>query len=150
YTAAEVAAAAELESLVADTTLTADQRTRLSDALDGGLDDLDAIADAVVAQSVFSLAEGNVPEATTVLTAASTGEPGFPPLRFADGRKAATTITHRLLLLVDPDAAGAWSGVEASGRALAAPALEAWLEGVLGDPARYGLVVRFRDPGTGA
>src|SRR5262249_15957001 len=136
-------------TLVADASLTADQRTLLRDALDGGLDDLDAIADAVVAQSVFSLAEGNVPEATTTLTAASTGEPAFPSLRFADGRKSATPITHRLLRVVDAAAAGGWAGVEASGRALAAPALEAWLEGVLGDPTRYALVVHFRDPVTG-
>jgi hypothetical protein len=149
YTAAEAAAADELATLVADASLTADQRTLLRDALDGGLDDLDAIADAVVAQSVFSLAEGNVPEATTTLTAASTGEPVFPPLRVADGRKSATTVTHRLLLLVDPAARGVWAGVGASGRALAAPAVEAWLEGVLGDPARYALVVHLRDPATG-
>lgn len=126
------------------------ERKRLGDALDSGLDDLDAIADAAVAQSVFSLAEGNVPEATTTLTAAATGEPTFPRLRFADGRRTATTITHRLLLLVEPGANGDWPGAEISGRALAAPALEAWLEGVLGDPARFTLGIRFRDPVTGA
>jgi hypothetical protein len=150
YTTSEVAAAGELESLLANKKLSKNDHARLSDALAGGLDDLDAITDAVVAQSVFSLAEGNVPEATTMLTAASTGEPVFPPLRFADGRTSATTITHRLLLLVDPSAAGGWSGVEASGRALAAPGLEAWLEGALGDPTRYALVIRFQDPVTGA
>src|SRR5262249_22806898 len=77
YPAAEAAAADELTALLADTELSAVERTRFGDALDGGLDDLDAIADAAVAQSVFSLAEGNVPEATTTLTAASTGEPAF-------------------------------------------------------------------------
>ena len=150
YTAAEVAAADELTTLLADAELSAAERKRFGDALDSGLDDLDAIADAAVAQSVFSLAEGNVPEAATTLTAAATGEPTFPRLRFADGRRTATTITHRLLLLVEPGANGAWPGAEISGRALAAPALEAWLEGVLGDPARFTLGIHFRDPDTGA
>ena len=150
YSIAEQAAADELATLLANTELSAGERTDLGAALDDGQADLDAMADAAVAQSVFSLTEGNVPEATTSLTAAATGEVAFPRLRFADGRRAATTITHRLLLLVEPGATGAWPGARTSGRALAAPALEAWLEGVLGDPGRFALGVTFLDPVTGA
>ena len=150
YSEAEVAAAGEIESLLAGADLSAAERTAFGALLDDSLDDLDAMADAAVAQSVFSLAEGNVPEATTTMTAAATGEVAFPRLRFADGRRAATTITHRLLLLVEADATGTWPGAKTSGRALAAPALEAWAEGVLGDPGRYSLSATFADPAGGA
>ena len=103
YTDAEVAAGDALDAAVAET-------HRLADPLDALLDDLDAVADASIAQSVFSLTEGNVPEATATLSASATGETSFPRLRFADSRRAATTITHRLLLLVEP-------GQRARGRA---------------------------------
>ena len=88
YSIAEQAAADELATLLANTELSAGERTDLGAALDDGQADLDAMADAAVAQSVFSLTEGNVPEATTSLTAAATGEVAFPRLRFADGRRA--------------------------------------------------------------
>ena len=50
----------------------------LEAVLDSLAADLDAVADAAVAQSVFSLAQGNVPEATATLTAAATGEVDVP------------------------------------------------------------------------
>lgn len=108
--------------------------------------DLDAAADAALAQSVFSLAEGNLPEATATLTAASSGEIEFPPLRFAETPRESLTVTHRLLLLLDPAATGGWPGSRSSGRALAAPALEAWVAGLLGDPATLRFSVHFVAP----
>jgi hypothetical protein len=113
-------------------------------------DDLDAVADAALAQSVFSLVQGNVPEATATLTASATGEVTFPELRFADTPRPAQLVTHRLLLLLDPAARSTWPGVARSGRAIAAPALEAWVAGLLGDPARATFAFRFDDPISGA
>ena len=150
YSDAERDAAGRLDDLLEDTSKPKRQRDGLADALDGALDDLDAVADAAQAQSVFSLVEGNVPEASATLSATATGEATFPRLRFADSRVTATTITHRLLLLVDPGKTGSWPGAATSGRAVAAPALEAWLEGLLGDPKRYALRAQFVDPATGA
>lgn len=108
--------------------------------------DLDAAADAALAQSVFSLAEGNLPEATATLTAASSGEIEFPQMHFAETPRESLTVTHRLLLLLDPAATGGWPGSRSSGRALAAPALEAWVAGLLGDPATLRFSVRFVAP----
>ncbi len=123
-----------------------------ADELEGVLgsliDDLDAVADAAVAQSVFSLTQGNLPEATATLSAAATGEASFPDLRLADTPREALTITHRLLLALDPDAPpSGWPA--ARGRAHAAPALESWLGGLLGDPKDYGFSVRFDDADSG-
>ncbi len=111
--------------------------------------DLDAVADVALAQSVFSLAEGNIPEAAATLTASATGEVTFPPLRVADTPRAAATVTHRLLLTVDGAATSTWPGAPTSGRALAAPGLEALLAKLLGDPAALTFTVRFDDPASG-
>ena len=147
-TAEELDAGARIQALLDGDA--ADDAGGLETVLAGLLADLDAVADLAVAQSVFSLAQGNLPEATATLSAATTGATSFPPLRIADTAREAIGITHRLLLLLDPDASGsAWPSA-ASGRAAAAPALEAWLGGLLGDPAAYGFAVRFDDPETGA
>jgi hypothetical protein len=143
YTDAERAAADLLDPKLADV-------KGLDDVLDEVLGDLDAVADASVAQSVFSLTEGSVPEATATLSASATGEAAFPRLRFADSRRAAATITHRLALFVPAGARGTWPGAVTSGRALAAPGVEAWLEGLLGEPDGYGVNAHFADPATGA
>lgn len=111
--------------------------------------DLAAAADAALAQSVFALAEGNIPEATATLTAAGSGAIEFPHLRFADTPRESLTVTHRLLLLLDLAAPDAWPGSRSSGRALAAPALEAWVARLLGDPAQIRLTVRFTDAVSG-
>jgi hypothetical protein len=126
------------------------EAARMRAALDGIVADLDAAADASIAQSVFSLAQGNVPEASATLSAAATGEISFPPLRFADTPREAATITHRVVLLVDPKATAVWPEGRASGRAAAAPTLEAWAGGLLGSPGSYRFSVRFDDRETGA
>ncbi|HKE78910.1 MAG TPA: hypothetical protein VKB54_06365 [Solirubrobacteraceae bacterium] len=144
---AEQAAAAALTALLAGA---GDEREGLEAVLDALAADLDAVADAAVAQSVFSLAQGNVPESAATLTASSSGDATFPALRVADTPRPARTVTHRLLAFVDPSAQGGWAGARPGGRALAAPGIEGWLAGLLGAPARYGFAVRFVRPDDGA
>jgi hypothetical protein len=96
------------------------------------------------------VAAGNGRLATATLTAAATGELDFPALRFADTPRPALTVTHRLLLLVGAEAVSDWPGAATSGRAQAAPALDAWVTGVLGDPGDYRVSIAFSDPATGA
>ncbi|MCI0634409.1 MAG: hypothetical protein L0206_10925, partial [Actinobacteria bacterium] len=123
-------------------------RAALEGVLDESVVDLDSTADAAVAQTVFSLTQGNIAEATATFTASATGEVAFPNLRFADTPPTAQAITHRLLALLDLDASSAWPAAASSGRSLAAPALEAWLSTLLGGPAAYGFSVRFADAGN--
>lgn len=113
-----------------------------TDVLDSLVDDLDAVADLSVAQGVFSLVEGNVPEAHAALTAGATGEIEFPSLRVTDSPATATTIAHRLVVTVEPDATDGWA-TDPRGRALAAPALEAWVAGLLGPSSAIGFDLRF-------
>jgi len=146
-TDAELAATSGIKDVLADAP--AVDVPGLETALDSLEADLDAVADASLAQTVFSLAQGNVPEASATLTASATGEISLPRLRVADTPREALTITHRLLLLLDPDASKGWPAAPASGRAAAAPGLELWAAGLLGAPGDYPFTVRFDDPGTG-
>ncbi len=143
----ETAAAGEIDDVLARA---GTDRGPLEDVLATLASDLDAVADAALAQSVFSLAQGNLPEAGATLAASTSGEITFPPLRVADTPRRALSVTHRLLLLVNPGARGSWPAAARSGRAVASPSLEAWLEAVLGPPGDVPLSVGFRDPETGA
>ena len=142
----EIAAQAALTTLLAGA---GTDRPGLEAVLDSVAADLDAVADVAVAQSVFALAQGNVAESAATLTASATGDTRFPPLRVTDTPRPGQAVTHRLLVLLDPSARGHWPGTATSGRALAAPALDAWLAGLLGEPARYRFTVRFQDTVTG-
>jgi hypothetical protein len=144
---AETAARAAIDSLLAAKNRPAGDPTTVLGDLVG---DLDACADAATAQSVYSLVRGKVPEATATLTAAASGEVTFPALTFSDTPRPALQVTHRLLVMVDPAAEGTWPGSATSGRALAAPGVEAWVAGLLGDAAALAFRVRFDDPGSGA
>ncbi|HMI82545.1 MAG TPA: hypothetical protein VK550_00560 [Polyangiaceae bacterium] len=138
--AAERAARDAIDALLAEPDRPAGNPRRVLAEL---VRDLDAVADAISAQSVHALTRGNIPTATAALTTASSGEISPPALTFADTPRPALLVHHRLVLLVDPDARGHWPGAATSGRALAAPGLEAWAEGVLGDPAAIKLTLRF-------
>ncbi len=142
---AEEAAQAALTTLLAGA---GSERAGLEAVLDSLAADLDAVADAAVAQSVFSLAQGNEAESAATLTAAGSGDASFPDLRVADTPRPAVAVTHRLLAFLDPSAAG-WPVATAGGRALAAPALDAWLARLLGSPSGYRFSVRFVHPDTG-
>lgn len=111
--------------------------------------DLDAVADAITAQTVHALARGAVPTARAALATASSGE--ISPVEFtvADTPHPGLLVHHRLVVLVDPNAGGAWPGAQTSWRALAAPGVEAWAESVLADAAAVSLSVRFVDPTDG-
>src|SRR5262249_34320063 len=108
--------------------------------------DLDAVADLAVAESVHSLVRGKVPAAAAALTAAASGDVSFPPMTVADTPRPALQITHRLLLLVDPDGTSAWPAGATSGRALAARGLEAWASALPGAPGDLHFEIRFEAP----
>lgn len=114
--------------------------------LDDLIADLDATADAAATQAAFSLVEGNTPETMATFSGATSGDIELPRLRFADSPRPATTITHRLAATFDAAAAPAWPGAATSGRALAAPSLEAWVERLLGAPRDIGFEVVMTAP----
>jgi hypothetical protein len=133
---AEKAAATAIETLLDGA---GDDRAGLEGVLDSLAADLDAVADAAIAQSVFALVQGDVSEATGTLTAAASGDVTFPELRVADTPRPALTVTHRLLAFLPPEKL--LPG--ATGRAVASPALAAWAAGLLGPLDAFRFTYRF-------
>jgi hypothetical protein len=138
----EQAAAHALDALLADPDRPAGNPVA---TLEESVHDLDAVADALTAQTTHALVRGAIPTATAALTAASSGEIAPPPLTFADTPRPAFQVHHRLVVLTDQAAQASWRGAATSWRALAAPGLETWTETLLPDPATVPLAVRFVD-----
>ena len=106
-----------------------------------------------VAQSVFSLTEGNVPEATRHAVGGGHRRGRVPAAALRRRRRARrATITHRLALLLDPAATRRLvAGRDPAVARWRRPALEAWLAGAARRPGELRLRrCSFADPATGA
>lgn len=123
----------------------ADQ-ARLDQQITDTVVDLDATSDALMAQSIHALAHGNTAEAAASLSATGSGDSAVPKLSFSNIPRQAQSIIHRLAITLKPDDVNAnWPGADYSGRVLAAPHLESWLEILLGDPANIIIQVQFEE-----
>lgn len=98
----------------------------LGEILREGITDLDAVADALLGQSVHALVKGNLVHAAAALTVSGLGDSGVPELSFADTHRGSRAITHRLTAIL---AAGAGTG--GGLRGAAEPALTHWLSRLL-------------------
>ncbi len=105
-----------------------------------------ALGDVALAEAVFQIVRGNFGRAGTLLDAISQGARPPDPDVVATPR-GGIDLTHRVALLLagDPAASAAWSGVAQSPRAVAEPWLDAWLSGLLPDPAAVACAVRYHD-----
>jgi hypothetical protein len=109
-------------------------------AVQAAIEDLqqthDAVADLLLAEAVHQLVTGNPARASAVMNVLGAGEAVPPEPDVVRTPRAGITISHRLAIVI-PDAGLAaipgWNS--AAPRALAEPRLEAWAEGVFGDPA---------------
>ncbi len=88
--------------------------------------DLDATADALMAQSVHSLVKGNLAEAGAALAASGSGDAGIPELRMARVHRESQNVSHRVTAVFGNDRPASSSVL-----ATAQPALAAWLESLL-------------------
>ncbi len=103
-------------------------------ALDGILTDMDAVADAGLADAVHHYLQGNTARASATLDALSTGATPPPELRALRTPRASVGVVHRLMLTFGPGAARATAWGE-SPRARLLPALDAWVATLLPDPS---------------
>lgn len=112
------------------------EQTALQAELRGLEDTLDAVADALVADSVYQLVRGSTTAAAAALDATATGvRPPDPEItRVARG---GTAVTHRVGVVLggDPVPAPAWQAIASTARAGAEPYLDHWVGRLLGDPA---------------
>lgn len=108
----------------------------------GGLFEIyDAIADLCLAESVHQTLMGNPERATAALDAVSKG--GFPPEpEVVRTPRSGVTLTHRVALHLDATAA---APAGSTPRALAEPALNAWLRDVLPPLSEVVVRVRYRN-----
>jgi hypothetical protein len=102
--------------------------------LDGSID---AVSDAVTAESVHQALLGNPMRAGATLNAVAGGETPPPDLEALRTPRTGTAVTYRLAgLLPDPPTADSWPTDTLQARALVEPAINAWAALLLGDARR--------------
>ena len=107
-------------------------------------DAVDALSDLLLAESVHQLVQGNPLRAGATVDALSRGDAVPTDLEVVRTPRSGTAVTHRLAVLIDPDARSAgWPTDGTQVRALVEPALEAWAAGVLGPASRVRVRARF-------
>jgi hypothetical protein len=114
--------------------VTGAERTAIERALDDVADVIDAVGDAVLAESVHQLVQGNPARAGATLDAIATGEAPPPELHFARTPRSGVGVAHRLgLLFSRPQAPGQIAPAQVErAREDAEPELHAWVANLLG------------------
>ena len=113
---------------------------------------VDAVADALTAESIHQLVQGNPTRAGASLDAVARNDVPPPELEFARTPRSGVAVTHRVLMLGNPSGAGApgWQSDAGKVRAAAEPTLNRWVGQLLGDPGAIRYDVEFADPLSGA
>ncbi|MEV0726181.1 DUF3892 domain-containing protein [Micromonospora purpureochromogenes] len=112
------------------------------------LDDaVDALADALLAESVHHAVQGQPLRAAATLDATAGGESPPPELEGMRTPRTGTAVTHRLVVaLGDTTPAPGWPVDATQARQAAAPRLDAWLGRLLPTPDRVRCRVRVDAP----
>ncbi len=109
-------------------------------------DVVDALSDAVTAESVYQAVRGNPTRAGALLDAIARGDAPPPELEVARTTRSGIALTHRLLLVLQDDAPPAeWPADARRARARAEPRLDAWAGALLGSPDRVRCTVDYLD-----
>jgi len=98
------------------------------------LDQMDAVADLLMAESVYQMAGGNLDAAGAAMLALDKQERA-PETRVADTPHSTRGYTQRVVVALAASDAGPWPADDLA--AQLEPRLNAWLAKLLGDPARY-------------
>jgi hypothetical protein len=128
---------------------TGDQAEALRIELNSLDDAVDAVSDALLAETVHHAIEGNPLRTASTLDAVASGEAPPPELDVVRTPRTGVALTHRVVALFDGSAQlpGSWASAS-SPRADAEPALNAWTASLLGDPTRVRCQVERIDPET--
>ncbi len=129
--------------------LTAADWTQAQPALTVLADAVDAVADAVTAQTLHDALTGNTYGAGATLDSVASGVVPPPPLPFLNTPRDGSAVTHRVLIPVPAGQPSPPPGWPATPRGAAEPALTSWVAGLLGDPSKVTAAVTLTD-GTGA
>lgn len=117
--------------------------------LDMLADSVDAVSDALLAESVHHVVRGNPNRAAATLDALERGEAPPPDLEVLRTPRTGSPFTHRVVVLF-PGTPAAVAGWTTTPRSLAEPFLNAWAAKLLGDPTKVRCVVERVNSATGA
>jgi hypothetical protein len=115
------------------------------------LDDaVDAVSDALIAESVHHAVQGNPLRTASTLDAIASGEAPPPELEVVRTPRSGSALTHRVVALFGGPAkiTGEWGQLAAHYRANAEPYLNSWASRLLGIPGRVRCLVEQIDPST--
>ena len=112
---------------------------------------IDALADALTAETAYQIVRGNNSRIASTLEAVATGAAPPPELEVARMPRSGIALTHRVVALFDTTASPitGWAGASTSGRAQVEPVLNAWASRLLGDPRKARCIVEQLDDATG-
>lgn len=118
--------------------VSAADRMLLAIELDALNDAVDAVSDALTAETAYQMVRGNTVRTANTLQAIATGDVPPPELEVTRTPRSGIALTHRVLALWSgkPGTTTGWAGVTASPRAAAEPVLNAWAAKLLGDPRK--------------
>jgi len=117
------------------------------------LDDaVDAVSDALLAESVHHAVQGNPLRTAGTLDAIASGEAPPPELEVARTPRTGLALTHRLVTLFSgaPSVSAGWESPAVPHRANAEPSLNAWAAKLLGNPTQVRCLIERIDPSTAA
>jgi hypothetical protein len=117
--------------------LTAGEKSVIAAIIDDLNDQMDSVADLLLAESVFQIAGGNMDGAGAAML--SLDKQQRPPeTRGIDTPHSTRGYTQRVVVVMQNTVPGAWAGVADDDiAARVEPRLNAWLAALLGDPANY-------------
>ena len=117
--------------------LTAPEQGQIAKIIDDLLDQMDSVADLLLAESVFQVAGGNMDGAgAAMLTLDKQQRP--PETRVTETPHSTRGYTQRVVVAMQSELLGAWAGVADDDLAAQVePKLNAWLAALLGDPANH-------------
>jgi hypothetical protein len=115
------------------------------------IDSVDAVSDALLAESVHQVVRGNPLRAASTAEAIAGGETPPPELDVVRTPRTGIALTHRLVTLFsgEPRLPAEWASIQSSVRAEAEPHLNAWVAKLLGNPSSVRGTVEHLDPATG-
>jgi hypothetical protein len=113
-------------------------------------DAIDAVSDALMAESVYQAVRGNPIRAASTMDSIAGGETPPPELEVVRTPRTGIALTHRLVTLFSsiPELPTEWTA-EYPHRADVEPNLNAWAARLLGNPAQVYCLVEQLEPTTG-
>ena len=139
--------APSIDKTLRDAEATDGDMTKLRRELDNLADSIDAVSDALTAETAYQMVRGNNSRLASTLNALSTGDAPAPELEVARTPRSGIALTHRVLQLFSgtPAVATGWAAASTSVRATAEPMLNSWCAKVLGNPKKVRCTVELVD-----